>query len=161
MAYETEPISMIYQFNKQAGFLEGGYSDKRETCYPIEEMLEGFDTGYLEDRLGLTQETCTPKDISREIIRFCDTKEDTLFPLADVDRFDKHLDAIVFSFGSLFKLNLTEDQIMRGLKAVMKANMTKLSVGTDEHGKQLKPDDFVSPEEELQKILDERDKKDT
>ena len=155
-----EVINTIYQFNKQANLLTG-YSDSKEACYPIEEMLEGFETNELVTVLGMPIASATPKNLSRRIISLCDTKEDTLFPLADVDRFDKHLDAIVFSFGSLFKLNLTEDQIMRGLKAVMKANMTKLSVGTDEHGKQLKPDDFVSPEEELQKILDERDKKDT
>lgn len=54
------------------------------------------------------------------------------------------------------KLGLTPQQIQRGLLVVNHANVQKLGMPRDEHGKLLKPDNFVGPETELQKILDER-----
>ena len=103
------PIKLIYQFNQQAGFLETGYSDTRECAFPIEEMLEGFDTSALFDQLAMSDFNVpnNPKEISRAIMDLCDNKSDTLFPISDVERLDKHLDAIVFCFGSIFKLGLT------------------------------------------------------
>ena len=148
----TNPIKEIYRFNKEAGLLDKSYDDKRECAYPIEEMLEGF-TNLNEFTSDVSYNqwiSNSPKDISRTIM------ENLKFGGADVDRFDKHLDAIVFNFGSLFKLGLTPQQVMRGLSVVMQANMQKLKVGQDSEGKQLKPDDFVGPEEQLQKILNER-----
>lgn len=154
-------IKTIYKFNEQAGLLEQGYSDSRECAFPIEEALEGFDdTSILHETLTredreLGEPYCdnTPKYLSREIIHqvLC-----TQGNISDVDRMDKHLDTIVFAFGSLFKLGLTPQQAMRGLEVVMAANMKKLDAGKDEHGKQQKGDNFVGPESELQKILDER-----
>ena len=54
------------------------------------------------------------------------------------------------------KLGLTPQQIQRGILAVNRANVQKLGMPRDEHGKLIKPKDFVGPEVELQKILDER-----
>ena len=148
----TNPIKEIYRFNKEAGLLDKGYDDARECAYPIEEMLEGF-----EPECGLSLDLDTPKAMSRAITKWL-TEPEWYTELSDVDRFDKHLDAIVFNFGSLFKLGLTPQQAMKGLSVVMQANMKKLHAGQDSEGKQQKPVNFVGPEEQLQKILDERSK---
>ena len=149
----NNPIKMIYKFNKEAGLLDIPYSDEKECAYPMEEALEGFGTRFLTDlayRLDIDN-TISPKALSRALVA-----EGPDNDLSDVDRFDKHLDIIVFSFGSLFKLGLTPQQAMAGLEIVMKANMTKLSAGQDSEGKQNKPKDFISPETELQSLLDKR-----
>jgi uncharacterized Rmd1/YagE family protein len=147
------PIKQIYKFNKEAGLLDKPYSDEKECAYPIEEALEGFGTRFLTDlayRLDIG-ETTSPKLISRAIVTEGPDKA-----LSDVDRLDKHLDIIVFSFGSIFKLGLSPQEAMNALGIVMTANLTKLSVGTDSEGKQMKPTDFIGPEEQLQKLLDRR-----
>jgi len=147
------PIKQIYKFNQEAGLLTKGYSDDRECAFPIEEALEGFNTKELTYQLGC-DDGASPKDISRAIIELTINEE----TLTDVDRLDKHLDTIVFAFGSIFKLGLSAQDAMTALGIVMEANMTKLAVGTDEQGKQMKPVDFVPPEARLQKILDKRTK---
>jgi predicted HAD superfamily Cof-like phosphohydrolase len=147
-------IKKIYKFNQEAGLLEQGYSDERESAFPIEEMLEGFDDlEYLSSILEM--KSISPKDISRCIIDFA-TNDVGTSNISDVDRLDKHLDAIVFCFGSIFKLGLTPQEAIKALGIVMDANMQKLHTGQDENGKQLKPKDFISPEQQLQIILDER-----
>ena len=144
-------IKQIYNFNKEAGFLDIPYNHKREAAYPIEESLETFEhLNILAEHTGSGSKS--PKDISRAIISLADNGGATP---ADVDLLDKHLDTIVFAFGSIFKLGLNPQQAMRGLHHVMNANMSKLSVGHDAEGKQQKPTDFVSPEAQLQLILDE------
>lgn len=135
-------IKSIYNFNKEAGLLESGYSDERECAFPIEEALEGFPL------------ITNPKMYSRQIIADAVTAD---LDISDVDRLDKHLDIIVFSFGSIFKLGLSPQQALQALEIVMQANRQKLSVGTDDHGKQMKPSDFVGPEAKLQEILDKRE----
>ena len=142
------PIKLAYQFNKQAGLLEQGYSDIRECAFPIEEALEQLDVEYIDT--GIQE---GPKELSRSIMSHVHPE----IEVSDVDRFDKHLDIIVFSLGSLFKLGLTPQQAMKGLSVVMEANMQKLTEGKDEAGKQKKPTNFQGPEVKLQKILDERD----
>ncbi len=144
------PIEMIYDFNDKAGLLTKGYSDEKECAFPIEEALEGLELTYLARVLG--EHDVTPKNLSRRMTSL--TRP--LNNLLDVDRLDKHLDIIVFSFGSIFKLGLTPKEALEALTIVMEANMSKLSVGTDSHGKQMKPVDFVSPEYRLQDILDRR-----
>jgi len=155
----TNPIKSVYNFNQEAGLLELGYSDERECAYPIEEALEGLnDLECLRERLqdeNFEAIPLTPKAISREIIALA-TLDDARQMVSDVDRFDKHLDIIVFSLGSIFKLGLSPQQMMKGLGIVANANMTKLKAGKDEHGKQNKPADFISPEPLLQLILNER-----
>ena len=76
--------------------------------------------------------------------------------ISDVDRLDKACDAVVFAVGSMAKLGLNAQQITKALNIVMKANNQKLSMPKDEHGRLMKPDSFVGPEAELQKLLDER-----
>lgn len=148
----TEALSKIQEFNDRAGLLANGYNDFKEAEYCIEEALEGFDTSYLAIRLHLP-ENASPKELSRAIVTgHCNLLE----PIPDVDRFDKALDGIFFNFGAIFKLRLSVYQAIRGLLIVCNANLTKLTVGKDAHGKQMKPTDFVGPETELQKLLDER-----
>ncbi len=164
----NNPIKQIFQFNREAGFLNGEYSDVRESAYSIEEMLEGAHEIYLESIYKALDSVLsngdmqpveggkTPKGISRQLVNLAGF----WIPqnhLSDVDRFDKHIDSIVFNFGSLFKLGLTPQQAMHGLQVVMDANMAKLkNKQVDANGKLMKPTDFVNPEPELQKILDKR-----
>ena len=98
----------------------------------------------------------SPKDVSRAIVATAIGDPDKFKGLLDVDRFDKAIDAVVFAIGSMAKLGLTPQQIQRGILAVNRANVQKLGMPRDEHGKLIKPKDFVGPEVELQKILDER-----
>ena len=139
-------IQEIYDFNKQAGLLEKGYSDFLESSFQIEEALEGFPTHLILPESN----SDTPKDVSRELIK------GLRFEGSDVDRLDKAIDAIVFAVGSIAKLGLTPEQISKAISIVTNANLQKLTMPKDEHGKLTKPDDFVGPEVELQKILDER-----
>ena len=73
----------------------------------------------------------------------------------DVDRFDKHLDIIFYSIGSLHKLGLLPEQIIEGLQVVLDANLAK-SGEKDENGKVIKSESFIPPEKRLQLILDKR-----
>jgi len=147
------PIKEIFSFNKKAGLLDTEFNDTKESEFIIEEALEGFDCTALCEQLNININS-TPKEISRAIVTgYCIVPRGGL---KDVDRLDKFLDIIVFSFGAIFKLRLSVQEALRSLGVVMKANMTKLSVGKDEHGKQMKPANFVGPEEELQTILDGR-----
>lgn len=161
------PIKQIYKFNEEAGLLSQGYSDERECAFPIEEALEGFPN--IEKLYSLitvdgeetihTDIPISPKACSREIISYLYENlngEPPLQPLADIDRLDKHLDIIIFSFGSIFKLGLTPQQAMNALDIVMQSNMSKIYAGQDSEGKQLKPQLFIGPETRLQKILDQR-----
>ena len=75
--------------------------------------------------------------------------------LSNVDRLDKACDAIVFALGSMAKLGLNPDQIQRALHAVTTANLQKLDMPKDEHGKLMKPADFIGPEVALAHILEE------
>ena len=145
------PVKLIYQFNQKAGLLEAGYIDEKECAFPIEEMLEALNTTSLCDTLGVPG--ANPKMLSRRIMSLASTP----MSITDLDRLDKHLDAIVYCFGSIFKLGLTPQQALAALEIVAQANMQKLSVGTDDHGKQMKPTNFVGPEEKLQAILDKRE----
>jgi len=143
------PIKQIYKFNQEAGLLVKGYSDGRECAFPIEEALEGFNTTELLGQLQM-ESGSSPKDISRKIIDLTINGTD----LEDVDRLDKHLDTIVFALGSIYKLGLNPQEAMKALGIVADANMQKLTVGTDEEGKQMKPEGFIPPEQQLQKLLD-------
>ena len=153
-------VQQIYDFNKQAGLLEKGYDDFLESSFQIEEALEGFgDLPYLQVRLHSEgkhyEELCNPKEISRQIVRLAEMdSKPTNIP--DVDRLDKACDAVVFAIGSMAKLGLTPDQIVEAMHIVTEANLQKLSMPKDEHGKLTKPANFVGPETKLQAILDKR-----
>lgn len=149
----TNPVKDIYKFNKDRGLLDKDYDDKKECAFPIEEALEGMgDLSALADKLkgeaGIADSS--PKGLSRQIIALANMDGEP--DVSDVDRLDRHLDIIVFSFGSIFKLGLSPQEAMKALGVVMQANLTK-PTAKDSHGKVIKQDDFVGPEAELQKIL--------
>lgn len=156
-------IDEIYDFNKTLGLLEAGYDDFLESSFQIEEALEGISCSgqggglptlarILNDNVNyLTPIEPTHKSVSRGIV------EAVYYSNAsDVDRLDKAIDAIVFAVGSIAKLGLTPSQIREAISVVTKANLQKLGMPKDEFGKVIKPDNFIGPEVELQKILDSR-----
>ena len=152
-------VQQIYDFNKQAGLLEKGYDDFLESSFQIEEALEGFPNlqnlaNILTDEESeeRVRDDASPKNISRAIIQYVsgNTK------ISDVDCLDKACDAVVFAIGSMAKLGLTPAQIIEAMNIVTEANLQKLSMPKDEHGKLTKPANFVGPETKLQAILDKR-----
>ena len=150
------PFKSIYKFNKEAGLLEKGYSDFLEPSFLIEEALEDLpELGNLVNELGLIE--TKPKNIARHIVGLAGGMD---AELTDLQRFDKHIDAIVYAVGGAYKLGLTPQQLEAGIAAVMYSNMKKIGAGKDEHGKALKPDNWVEIEAEqnrkLQSILDKR-----
>lgn len=154
-------IDQIYDFNLKAGLLDKPYNDFLESSFQIEEALEGFNNlGNLVDLLSKSSLPLIfeedPKSISRDIFGIIANGD--VQTISDVERLDKACDAIVFAFGSIFKLGLSQEQASRALSVVMTANLQKLSMPKDELGKLTKPADFVGPEVALQAILDERNK---
>ena len=152
-------VEQIHDFNKQAGLLDKPYNDLLESSFQIEEALEGFNnlSNLVEllskSNLPLIWED-SPKNISRGILGVIANGD--VQTLSDVDRLDKACDAIVFAFGSIFKLGLTPEQASRAISVVMNANLAKLSMPKDEFGKLTKPEGFVGPETLLADILAER-----
>ena len=146
------PIKLIHKFNREAGLIDQGYDDFRESSYQIEEALEGLDINNLNIKLGgPLHKIESAKETSRWILAFVGKPS-----ISDVDRLDKACDAVVFAVGSMAKLGLNPQEITKALNVVMHANFAKLHMPKDEFGKLTKPADFVNPEAELQKILDGR-----
>ena len=152
-----ETFDKIEEFNKKAGLLGKDFNDSKEAEYIIEEALEQFDTSYLAKKL-LIDEDSHAKFVARAIVTgMCKLPDETI---ADVDRFDKILDVMFFSWGAALKLGVTSEQILEGLGVVADANLTKvLDPVLDEHGKVIKPKSFIPPEKLLQVILDSRSSK--
>ena len=150
-------VDHIYGFNIVTGLLQKGYDDYLESSFQIEEALEGFDMQRLAHFVH--SDSVKPRDVSRAIMSICRNAEAGIPPanISDVDRLDKACDAVVFAIGSMAKLGLTVDQITRAMDAVTTANLQKLSMPKDSHGKLMKPDNFEGPEARLQAILDERE----
>ena len=154
-------VQQIYDFNKQAGLLEKGYDDFLESSFQIEEALEGISCSgqggglptlarILNDNVDyLTPIEPTHKSVARGIVEAAYYSN-----ASDVDRLDKACDAIVFTIGSMAKLGLTPAQIVEAMNIVTEANLQKLSMPKDEHGKLTKPANFVGPETKLQALLD-------
>ncbi|MHA1662474.1 MAG: hypothetical protein ACTSVR_04385 [Candidatus Thorarchaeota archaeon] len=134
------PIELVYSFNEKAGLLNRGYDPFLETSMNIEESLEA---------LGVPD----ARELSRSAI-VEQLERDDLLKVKKVDSLDAHLDSIVINLGSIFKLGLTVEQTMHALFIVASANLSKLSAGKDEFGKQMKPENFVGPESDLQNLLD-------
>ena len=145
-------IDEVYSFNQQAGLLEAGYDDFRESSFQVEEALEGLDTELLLYTYDIPSYSTSPKDIARSIVSAAIPTS----PLSDVERLDKHIDSIIFNIGSIAKLGLTPQQIATAISIVTSANLQKLSMPKDEFGKLTKPADFVGPEVQLQALLDAR-----
>ena len=150
------PIKLIHKFNKEAGLLDKGYDDFRESSFQVEEALESFEMSSLIEKLGIDPSS-SPKDVSREILRLCvsDTEKSGA-AISDVDRLDKACDAVVFAVGSMSKLGLNPQQITAALNIVMTHNQIKLKMPKDSYGKLTKPEGFVGPEAKLQELLDQR-----
>ena len=147
----TTFVDQIFNFNQQAGLLNQPYNDSLESSFQIEEALEGFE-GLRGLGAKFTDSPTSPRDISRAIV----SEVHWGSQIPDVDRLDKACDAIVFAFGSIFKLGLTPKQASEAVSIVMNANLQKLAMPKDSFGKLLKPTDFVGPEANLQALLDTR-----
>ena len=151
------PFKSIYKFNKEAGLLEKPYSDFLEPSFLIEEALEDLpQLDNLSYELKIKMDS-NPKDIARHIVGLAGGED---AELTDLQRFDKHIDAIVYAVGGAYKLGLSPQQLEVGIAAVMHSNTKKIGAGKDEHGKALKPDNWSEIEAEqtrkLQAILDKR-----
>ena len=154
-------VKAICQFNDKAGLSQRDFNDKLEASFLIEESLEGFDRLDIlaeilsKNTLGVKVLSSSPKDISRAITAIAMSDECVV---SDRDRFDKHIDAYVYTTGAMRKLKLTPQQIEVGILVVNQANLKKLGAPKDEHGKLTKPEGWeqFAPEAKLQAILDKR-----
>ena len=154
-------VKAICQFNDKAGLSQRGFNDRLESSFLIEESLEGFDRLDIladilsKNTLGVKVLSSSPKDISRAITAIAMSDECVV---SDRDRFDKHIDAYVYTTGAMRKLKLTPQQIEAGILVVNQANLKKLGAPKDEHGKLTKPEGWeqFAPEAKLQAILDKR-----
>ena len=154
-------VKAICQFNDKAGLSQRDFNDKLEASFLIEESLEGFDRLDVlaeilsKNTLGVKVLSSSPKDISRAITAIAMSDNCVV---SDRDRFDKHIDAYVYTTGAMRKLKLTPQQIEAGILIVNQANLKKLGAPKDEHGKLTKPEGWeqFAPEAKLQAILDKR-----
>ena len=154
-------VKAVCQFNDKAGLSERDFNDKLEASLLIEESLEGFDRLDIlaeilsKNTLGVKVLSSSPKDISRAITAIAMSDNCVV---SDRDRFDKHIDAYVYTTGAMRKLKLTPQQIEAGILVVNQANLKKLGAPKDEHGKLTKPEGWeqFAPEAKLQAILDKR-----
>lgn len=154
-------VKAICQFNDKAGLSQRDFNDKLEASFLIEESLEGFDRLDIlaeilsKNTLGVKVLSSSPKDISRAITAIAMSDNCVV---SDRDRFDKHIDAYVYTTGAMRKLKLTPQQIESGILVVNQANLKKLGAPKDEHGKLTKPEGWeqFAPEAKLQAILDKR-----
>ena len=154
-------VKAICQFNDKAGLSQRDFNDKLEASFLIEESLEGFDRLDIlaeilsKNTLGVKVLSSSPKDISRAITAIAMSDKCVV---SDRDRFDKHIDAYVYTTGAMRKLKLTPQQIEAGILVVNQANLKKLGAPKDEHGKLTKPEGWeqFAPEAKLQAILDKR-----
>ena len=154
-------VKAVCQFNDKAGLSERDFNDRLEASFLIEESLEGFDRLDIlaeilsKNTLGVKVLSSSPKDISRAITAIAMSDECVI---SDKDRFDKHIDAYVYTTGAMRKLKLTPQQIESGILVVNQANLKKLGAPKDEHGKLTKPEGWeqFAPEAKLQAILDKR-----
>ena len=149
------PIKEIVTWNQKAGLLEMPHLAHKEDAYIIEEALEDYSgLSKLADHLGMLSANdikINAKDISRFIMAIIDLNDN----ITPVNRLDKACDKVVFAVGDMAKLGLSAQEITKALNIVMHANNQKLLAGRDSEGKQMKPEGFIPPEIELQKLLDE------
>ena len=153
--------AVIFQFNDKAKLLQRGYNARLEASFQIEEALEGFDLESVIEHNELSPDSfgfdgaSTPhievsaKNISRAVLAGVHPKAS----LTIVEAIDKAADAIVFAYGSLFKLGLSVQQAEEMVAIVADSVMEKVSAPVDEHGKLTKPEGFVGPEERIAEYL--------
>ena len=148
------PIQAIVEFNVKADLLSAGFEDKKEAAYLIEEALE-HDVSYLGNLLCLDLDKVNShKYVARAIIANVLPPEE---PMTKVETIDKYIDAIVFAVGALAKQGLSHQDITQLINIVNECNMKKLLAGKDSEGKQMKPADWVGPEEKIYNHLLKRD----
>jgi len=136
-----------------------------ETAYILEEAMEGFEGSFnASDKDG---NPIKPGDkywvtarqwslsIMNQVLDAFNKRPDLTLP-SEVAEFDKAIDGVVFNIGKLAKMGLTEAQIHKGFQAVYDCNMAKLGGPKDDLGKQLKPEGWTGPEDNLQEILNGR-----
>lgn len=152
----NNPIKEIVTWNEKAGLLDMPHICHKEDAYIIEEALEDYSgLTILADQLNIEEpENACAKTVSRFIMGMVHCGDE----LSDLARLDKACDKVVFAVGDMAKLGLSAQEITKALNIVMNANNQKLSAGKDAEGKQLKPEGFIPPEAELQKLLDNRGK---
>jgi len=139
----------VYEFGTKCNLLDQGYDDRRESVYPIEEMLETFDTTALS--MALSGTLMGPKDLSRHIV----SELTELSSTTNVDYTDKFIDNIIYSLGSLYKLGFNPVNVQLAINIVTQANLQKVNAGVDDHGKQLKPANWEQyvPESKLKQLM--------
>ena len=145
------PIEAIIAFNQKAGLLDSEFNDLKESAYLVEEALEPYDVSYLASLFSIGE--TSHKSVARAIVANTSASKE---PITKVVTVDKYLDAIVFAVGALAKQGLTHQDITHLLNVVTLCNMKKVSAGKDSEGKQLKPSDWVGPEERIYSYLDKR-----
>lgn len=94
------------------------------------------------------------KQLTEEANEFLEACEDFDY----INAIDAVIDSLIFGFGILYKLGLSEREVDEIFAAVMEANMTKkLGVKAGREGfnaaDAVKPVDFVSPETRIMRIL--------
>ena len=143
--------AIIREFNAKAGLLQRGYHARLEASFQIEEALEGLPLRHIVSALDPAQYMpySSAKHLSRKILEHVDS--DVRVTL--VEAIDKAADAIVFAYGSLFKLGLSVQQAEDLVTIVSASVMEKVSAPVDEQGKLTKPEGFVGPEERIAEYL--------
>lgn len=143
-------IKEICKWQVDAGNASKPYTDELESAFQIEEALEGFNINQLAKEIKAKESS--PKEVSRCIVHIASVGHPE--PISDVERLDKACDSVVYAIGSMQKLGLDHHGITKALNIVNSANKQKLGADRDSAGKLGKPDNFVGPEAELQKLLD-------
>lgn len=143
--------AIIRQFNDKAGLLKRGYHARLEASFQIEEALEGLPLSGVVSALDPAQHTpySSAKDLSRKILEHVDA--DVRITL--VEAIDKAADAIVFAYGSLYKLGLSVQQAEDCLAMVAQSVMEKVNAPVDAEGKLTKPVGFIGPEDRIADYL--------
>jgi len=153
----NQVLQDIHEFNDRAGFLGSGMDSFVEAAYALEETIEGYEDVF-NNPDDPKAPVVTPRSWALGMLNQVKlAKENRKLPMpSEVEEFDKALDLCVFSIGKLYKMGLSPQQVEAGFKVVSTANLSKLSAGKDELGKQLKPSGWAGPEDSLQLILDAR-----
>jgi predicted HAD superfamily Cof-like phosphohydrolase len=151
--------AIIFQFNDKARLLRQGFNARLEASFQIEEALEGFDLESVVEHHelypdnfgfeGIPHQEMSAKNISRAMLAGVHPKAS----LSLVEAIDKASDAIVFAYGSLYKLGLSVQQAEDMLAIVADSVLEKVSAPVDEFGKLTKPEGFVGPEERIAEYL--------
>lgn len=90
--------------------------------------------------------------------QLCEEADEYNEALTVVDAVDALIDSLYYTYGILYKLGLTEDQVDQCVDAVHSCNMQKVlgKVAKRDYGDNadaVKPEDWVAPEEKIKAIL--------